>query len=68
MKRTARLALRNRPLLEEALRPLVGPPAGQAAPGERRAEPPWRPLALELGSGTGEHVVALAGAFPQADW
>lgn len=68
MKRTARLALRNRPLLEEALRPLVDGPAGQAAPGERRAEPPRRPLALELGSGTGEHAVALAGAFPQADW
>lgn len=56
MKRTARLALANRHLLVEALGPWLE--AGAAG----------RPLVLELGSGTGEHAVALAGAFPGADW
>ena len=45
VKRTARLALRNRDLLLEALRRLL-PPAPQGGP---------RPRVLELGSGTGEH-------------
>lgn len=48
VKRTARLALDNRELLLSALRAVV--PAGG--------------LALELGSGTGEHALALARAFP----
>ena len=52
VKRTALLALANRELLLEA----VG------------AVAPERGLALELGSGTGEHVLALARAFPQLDW
>ena len=49
MKRTARLALRNQGLLAEALAGL------RLAAGS---------LVLELGSGTGEHAVALARAFP----
>ncbi len=51
-KRTARLALANRELLLGALR-AVAPDHG---------------LALELGSGTGEHALALARAFPGLDW
>ncbi len=58
VKRTARLALRNRDLLLEALRTLL-PGAAPGAP---------RPRVLELGSGTGEHLVAFARALPQADW
>jgi SAM-dependent methyltransferase len=49
VKRTARLALRNRELLLEALAALRPADGG---------------LLLELGSGTGEHAVALARAFP----
>ena len=49
VKRTARLALDNRDLLLSAL----------------RAVAPARGLVLELGSGTGEHALALARAFPQ---
>jgi hypothetical protein len=48
VKRTARLALDNRALLLSAV--------GAAAPA--------RGLALELGSGTGEHALALARAVP----
>jgi len=57
VKRTARLALRNRDLLLEALRTLL--------PGH-----PGRPRArvLELGSGTGEHLLAFARALPHVDW
>jgi hypothetical protein len=49
VKRTARLALRNQPLLLEAF---------------AAARPPDGDSVLELGSGTGEHSVALARAFP----
>lgn len=52
MKRTARLALANRDLLLGAV----------------RAVAPAHGLALELGSGTGEHALALARAFPGLDW
>ncbi len=48
VKRTARLALENRELLLEAVS-AVAPPTG---------------LLLELGSGTGEHALALARALP----
>jgi SAM-dependent methyltransferase len=48
VKRTARLALENRELLLEAVG-AVAPPRG---------------LLLELGSGTGEHALALARAHP----
>lgn len=51
MKRTARLALDNRDLLLSALRALA----------------PLRGLALELGSGTGEHALAVARAFPDLE-
>jgi Protein of unknown function (DUF938) len=52
LRRTARLALANRDLLLGAV----------------RAVAPERGLALELGSGTGEHALALARAFPGLDW
>ena len=58
MKRTARLALRNRQLLAEVLGEVVRPPAPGAP----------RPLVLEVGSGTGEHAVELARALPHADF
>jgi len=61
VKRTARLALRNQPLLLEVLRAALPAPAEVAAPAAR-------PLVLELGSGTGEHAVALARALPWLDW
>jgi SAM-dependent methyltransferase len=58
VKRTARLALRNLDLLLDVLRGLVQPaPRGLA-----------RPRVLELGSGTGEHLVAFARALPHADF
>ncbi|HET8538767.1 MAG TPA: DUF938 domain-containing protein [Anaeromyxobacter sp.] len=52
MKRTARAALRNRDALAAALRRVL-PPTGRV---------------LELGSGTGEHAVFLAAAFPALEW
>jgi SAM-dependent methyltransferase len=52
VKRTARAALRNRDAVAAALRPVL-PPTGRV---------------LELGSGTGEHVVLLAAAFPALEW
>jgi hypothetical protein len=52
VKRTAPQALANCELLLEAV----------------RAVAPDRGLALELGSGTGEHALALARAFPSLDW
>lgn len=52
VKRTARLALANRELLVGAVR-AVAPPRG---------------VALELGSGSGEHALALARAVPWLDW
>ncbi len=52
VKRTAALALANRALLVEAVAAVA--PAGG--------------LALELGSGSGEHAVALARALPRLDW
>jgi SAM-dependent methyltransferase len=58
VKRTARLALRNRDLLLEVLGGLAPPPP-RGAP---------RPRVLELGSGTGEHLVAFARALPHADF
>jgi SAM-dependent methyltransferase len=58
VKRTARLALRNLDLVLTALRPLLPAPAPGAP----------RPRVLELGSGTGEHLVAFARALPHADF
>lgn len=52
MKRTSPAALRNRAVVAEALRAVL-PAAG---------------LVLELGSGTGEHAVFLAAAFPALAW
>jgi SAM-dependent methyltransferase len=52
VKRTARAALRNRGAIAAALRPVL-PPTGRV---------------LELGSGTGEHAVFLAAAFPALEW
>jgi SAM-dependent methyltransferase len=52
VKRTAAAALRNRDALAAALRRVL-PPAGRV---------------LELGSGTGEHAVFLAAAFPELEW
>jgi len=52
VKRTSAAALRNRAAVAEALRDVL-PAAG---------------LVLELGSGTGEHAVFLAAAFPALDW
>jgi hypothetical protein len=60
VKRTARLALRNQPLLLEVLRAALPSPAEGTAPA-------GRPLLLELGSGTGEHAVAFARALPWLD-
>lgn len=59
VKRTARLALRNRPLLLEVLRAALPAPAG--------VRPSARPRLLELGSGTGEHAVAVARDLPWLD-
>jgi SAM-dependent methyltransferase len=58
VKRTARLALRNLEPILEVLRGLV-PPRPRGRP---------RPRVLELGSGTGEHLVAFARALPHADF
>ncbi len=52
MKRTARLALRNREAIAAALDEVL----------------PERGEVLELGSGTGEHAVFLAGRFPALSW
>ncbi len=52
VKRTAAAALRNRDALAAALRGVL-PAAGRV---------------LEIGSGTGEHAVFLAAAFPALDW
>ncbi len=52
VKRTAAAALRNREAIASALRGVL-PPRG---------------LVLELGSGTGEHAVYLARAFPSLEW
>ena len=52
MKRTSRAALANRDAIARALQGVL-PPAGKV---------------LELGSGTGEHAVFLAGAFPALEW
>ncbi len=52
VKRTARAALRNRDAIAAALREVL-PAAGRV---------------LELGSGTGEHAVFLAAAFPALEW
>lgn len=52
MKRTAAAALRNREALAASLRAVL----------------PARGQVLEVGSGTGEHVVFLAGAFPALEW
>jgi len=52
VKRTAQAALRNRAAIAGALRDLL-PPTG---------------VVLELGSGTGEHAVFLARAFPALVW
>jgi SAM-dependent methyltransferase len=52
VKRTARAALANRDAIAAALRPVL-PPAGRI---------------LELGSGTGEHAIFLAAAFPGLEW
>jgi SAM-dependent methyltransferase len=52
VKRTAAAALRNRDAIAEALRDVL-PPHGRV---------------LELGSGTGEHVVLLARRFPALSW
>lgn len=52
MKRTAAAALRNREAIAAALRGVL-PATGRV---------------LELGSGTGEHAVFLAAAFPALEW
>jgi SAM-dependent methyltransferase len=52
VKRTAAAALRNREALAAALRGVL----------------PARGCVLEIGSGTGEHVVFLAAAFPALEW
>jgi SAM-dependent methyltransferase len=52
VKRTAAAALRNREAIAEALRGIL----------------PARGRVLELGSGTGEHAVFLAAAFPGLTW
>jgi len=52
VKRHARLAERNRDLLLGVLRRVL----------------PARGVVLELGSGTGEHAVAFARAFPGLEW
>ena len=52
VKRTAAAALRNREPIAAALRGVL-PPAGKV---------------LELGSGTGEHAIFLAAAFPALEW
>jgi SAM-dependent methyltransferase len=52
VKRTAAAALRNRDAIAEALRGVL-PPTGRV---------------LELGSGTGEHAIFLAAAFPTLEW
>jgi SAM-dependent methyltransferase len=52
VKRTAAAALRNRVALAEALREVL-PASGRV---------------LELGSGTGEHALFLAAAFPALTW
>jgi SAM-dependent methyltransferase len=52
VKRTAAAALRNREAIAEALRGTL----------------PARGRVLEVGSGTGEHAVFLAAAFPGLEW
>jgi SAM-dependent methyltransferase len=52
VKRTAAAALRNRAAIADALRDVL-PAAGTV---------------LEVGSGTGEHAVFLAAAFPRLAW
>jgi SAM-dependent methyltransferase len=52
VKRTAAAALRNREPLAAALREVL----------------PAQGRVLELGSGTGEHAVFLAGVFPALSW
>jgi SAM-dependent methyltransferase len=52
VKRTAAAALRNREPIADALRAVL----------------PARGRVLELGSGTGEHVVVLARRFPALHW
>jgi SAM-dependent methyltransferase len=52
VKRTAAAALRNRDAIADALRGVL-PPRGRV---------------LELGSGTGEHVVLFARVFPALTW
>ncbi len=52
VKRTARAALQNRDAVAAALRDIL-PRTGRV---------------LELGSGTGEHAVFLAAAFPSLEW
>lgn len=52
MKRTAKAALANRGAIADAIGPWL-PPAGTV---------------LELGSGTGEHVLLLAARFPHLAW
>jgi SAM-dependent methyltransferase len=51
-RRSAPAALRNREPIANVLREWL-PPSG---------------LVLELGSGTGEHAVHFAGAFPELEW
>lgn len=52
MKRTAAAALRNREAIAAALRGIL----------------PRQGRVLEMGSGTGEHAVFLAAAFPALEW
>jgi SAM-dependent methyltransferase len=52
VKRTAAAALRNREAIAAALRGVL----------------PAKGRVLELGSGTGEHAVLLAAAFPALEW